>query len=142
VEVYAEVGSKLMHPDADIDDAGLLSFRLANAIYGTLDTSWSRPSSYPTWGDVKIEVIGEKGTVTVNSLNQQLSVTSNTWGKMRWVNWGSNMDRGLIADFVEMIRTGRAPFISGEDGLRALEVALAAYQSAHSHRAVALAPVV
>ena len=43
VEVYAEIGDGFFRPDLDIDDAGLLSFRLANGVYGTLDTSWSRP---------------------------------------------------------------------------------------------------
>ena len=137
-EVYAEIGTKLLHPNVEIDDAGLLSFRLSNGIYGTLDTSWSRPASYPTWGDVKIEVVGEKGTITVNATNQQLSVSSNQWASTRWVPWGSNMDLGLITDFVEMIRTDRAPTISGEDGLAALAVALAAYQSADAQRPIAL----
>lgn len=141
VEVYAEVGFKLLHPDVEIDDVGLLSFKLANGAYGTLDTSWSRPSSYPTWGDVKIEVVGEKGAVTLDATRQFLSVSSNDWGKTRWVGWGSDMDFGLINDFVDMIRTDRDPFITGEDGLRALEVALAAYESAQSHRVVALATV-
>jgi predicted dehydrogenase len=138
MEVYAEVGRKLMHPNVEIDDAGLLSFRLANGIYGTLDTSWSRPSSYPTWGDVKIEVVGEKGVVTLNSLNQVLSVSSNLWGKTRWIRWGSDTDFALISDFVEMIRNERPPFITGEDGLAALAVALAAYESAASHLPVSL----
>jgi predicted dehydrogenase len=140
IELYAEVGTSLLHPDLAIDDAGLLSFQLANGIYGTLDTSWSRPSSYPTWGDVKIEVVGEKGVVTVDAFRQALSVSSDAWGKTRWVPWGSDMDLALITDFIEMVRTGRAPFISGEDGLRALEVALAAYQSAASRRPVSLVP--
>ena len=139
-EVYAEIGTGLLHPDLAIDDAGLLSFRLANGVYGTLDTSWSRPASYPTWGDVKIEVVGEKGTITVNATNQQLSVSSDIWGRTRWISWGSNMDFALISDFVEMIRTERAPTISGEDGRAALAVALAAYQSADEQRPIALAP--
>ena len=140
-EVYAEVGIGLLHPGMKIDDAGLLSFRLENGIYGTLDTSWSRPSSYPTWGDVKIEVVGEKGVLTVNALNQQLAVSSETWGKTRWISWASNMDLGLVTDFVEMIRTDRPPFISGEDGLAALQVALAAYQSAATIHPIQLAQV-
>lgn len=138
VEVYAEVGVNLLHHDLAVDDAGLLSFRLANGIYGTLDTSWSRPASYPTWGDVKIEATGRHGNVAVNALRQQLTVSSDTWGKTHWVNWGSDMDLGLIADFVDMIRTGRAPSITGNDGYRALEVALAAYASAARHLPVTL----
>ena len=43
---------------------------------------------------------------------------------------GYTQGSGLMADFVEMVRTGRAPSITGEDGLRAMQVALAAYESA------------
>lgn len=137
-EVYAEVGVDLLHTDLKIDDVGLLSFKLSNGVYGTLDTSWSRPASYPTWGDVKIEVVGEKGAVRVDAFRQQLLVASDTWQKSRWVNFGSDMDAGLVTDFVEMIRSGHGPSITGEDGLKALEVALAAYQSAQSGAPVAL----
>lgn len=129
-EVYAEVGHALLHPDLGIDDVGMLSFTLANGIYGTLDTSWSRPPSYTTWGDVKIEVTAEQGVVFVDAFRQHLSVSSNTAGKTQWAGWGSNMDAGLIRDFIDMIRNGTEPSISGTDGLQALEVALAAYRSA------------
>ena len=81
---------------------------------------------------------GEKGTITVNATNQQLSVSPNQRGRTRWLPWGSNMDLGLITDFVEMIRNGSEPSISGRDGLAALEVALAAYRSAELGEAVAL----
>ncbi len=50
-EVYAEIGVGLLHDGLDIDDAGMLSFTLSNGTYGTLDTSWSRPSAFPTRGD-------------------------------------------------------------------------------------------
>jgi len=129
-EVYAEVGFSLLHPGMGIDDAGLLSFELANGAYGTLDTSWSRPDSYPTWGDVKLEVLGERGIIRVDAFKQNLAVYSDRVGKGQWLNWGSNMDMGLMRDFVDMIALNREPFITGYDGLKALEVALAAYQSA------------
>ncbi|MBI1294606.1 gfo/Idh/MocA family oxidoreductase [bacterium] len=135
-EVYAEVGHSLVYPDLGIDDAGLLSFQLSNGIYGTLDTSWSRPSSYLTWGDVKIEVLGDKGMIRSNAFNQQLTVASNKVGKSRWVGWGSDIDFGLIQDFVAMVREDRAPSITGYDGLKAMEVALAAYESARTGRPV------
>lgn len=129
-EVYAEIGKNLFTHVSPIDDAGLLSFQLANGVYGTLDTSWSRPSSYPTWGDVKIEVLGEKGLVCVDAFAQQLSVSSNQSGSTHWVGWGSDIDYGLVSDFVDMVRSGRESSITGTDGLRAMEVALAAYEAA------------
>ena len=80
-EVYAEVGHELLHPGLGIDDAGLLSFRLANGVFGTLDTSWSRPESYPTWGDVKLDVLGENGLISVDAFDQNLQVSSDEAGK-------------------------------------------------------------
>ena len=137
-EVYAEVGYDLLHPNLGIDDAGLLSFKLANGAFGTLDTSWSRPKSYPTWGDVTLEVVGEKGVVNVDAFAQQIAVYSDKAGKGSWVNWGSNMDMGLIKDFVQAIATGGLPCASGYDGLKALEVAIGAYRSAETGQPVAL----
>jgi predicted dehydrogenase len=129
-EVYAEIGVGLLHDGVDIDDAGMLSFTLSNGAYGTLDTSWSRPSAFPAWGDVTIEVVAERGWARLDAFKQQLAVYSNRANKAQWVGWGGNMDLGLMRDFVAMIAEGRDPSISGRDGLRALQVALAAYQSA------------
>ena len=137
-EVYAEVGERLLHPDTPIDDAGLLSFTLSNGAYGTLDTSWSRPAAFPTWGDVTIEAVAERGWARCDAFAQQLQVYSNGAGKAQWVGWGGNMDAGLIGDFVAMIRENRPPSITGRDGMKALEVALAAYQSAASGEVVRL----
>ena len=136
-EVYAEVGHGLLH-ETDIDDAGMLSFRLENGVYGTLDTSWSRPDTYPTWGDVTIEILGERGIATVDAFDQKLTLTSAPAQKTEWIPWGSDADLGLVKDFVEMIETGREPSITGQDGLKALEVALAAYRSAEETKPIFL----
>ena len=137
-EVYAEVGHSLLHPGLGIDDAGILSFSLANGIFGTLDTSWSRPASYPTWGNVKIDLVGEGGRILVDAFRQHVSLSSDLNGKTDWVPWGSNPDQGLINDFVSMIREGREPSITGQDGLKALEVALAAYESARTGKPISI----
>lgn len=132
VEVYAEIGENLLHQRLGIDDAGILSFRLANGVYGTLDTSWSRPRSYLTWGDVKLAVVGQNGSIQVDAFEQHLLVAADKTGKSRWQNWGSNMDLGLVKNFVDSIRSGEPPLITGLDGLKSLQVALAAYQSAQT----------
>jgi predicted dehydrogenase len=137
-EVYAEVGYDLLHPGLGIDDVGMLSFKLANGAFGTLDTSWSRTKSYPTWGDVTIEVVGEKGTLNVDAFGQHIAVYSDKSGKGSWVGWGSDMDLGLIQDFTNAIATGGSPSASGHDGLKALEVAIGAYRSAKAAKPVAL----
>lgn len=138
IEVFAEVGESLLHPDLGIDDVGLISFALENGIYGTLDTSWSRPSSYPTWGDVKIDILGQNGLLQVNAFRQDLAVSSDEAGKTNWVPWGSNSNLGLIKDFVAMIGHDREPSITGNDGLQALRVALAAYESSRTRQPIEL----
>ena len=136
-EVYAEVGYGLLH-DTPIDDAAMLSFTLDNGMYGTLDTSWSRPENYATWGDVTLEILGERGLVRVDAFKQALTLTSAPAHKTEWVGWGSDADRGLVQDFLQTVQTGRAPSITGTDGLRALEAALAAYRSAEEKKPIAL----
>ncbi len=137
-EVYAEVGYELLHPGLGIDDAGILSFALSTGAYGTLDTSWSRPKAFPTWGDVTIELVGERGVIRLDAFKQHLAVYSNQTIKTQWVSWHSDHNLGLIRDFVEMITEGREPSITGYDGLKALEVALAAYRSAETGQPVPL----
>ena len=136
-EVYAEVRDGLFYPDLNADDAGLLSFTLANGVYGTLDTSWSRLASYPIWGDVKLELLGEDGIAKVDVFSQNLSLHSETQGA-KLLGWGSNPDMGLVKDFLDMIATKREPSITGRDGLKALEVALAAYESSRTKQPVQL----
>jgi predicted dehydrogenase len=82
--------------------------------------------------------LGERGIARVDAFNQNLAVYSDRTGQGEWVHWGSNTDLGLIQDFVDMIATGREPFITGYDGLKALEVALAAYRSAEQGEPVSL----
>ncbi|MFN8498154.1 MAG: Gfo/Idh/MocA family oxidoreductase [Anaerolineae bacterium] len=130
-EVYAEVGHALLHPGLGIDDVGLLSFRLSNGVIGTLDTSWSRPPTYPIWGDVTLEMAGDLGVVSVDVFSQN-ALYAPTEGKSRWLDFGVNLDAGLIADFIDMAGSDRPPSISGWDGLKAMEVALAAYESART----------
>ncbi len=128
-EVYAEIGQSLLHAGLGIDDTGLLSFQLANGIYGTLDTSWSRPPGYYTWGNVTMELVGAEGVLSVDAFRQHLTLTRSALGRTRWQPWGTSPDQGLMDDFIDMMRTGRAPSITGNDGLKALQVALAAYES-------------
>jgi UDP-N-acetylglucosamine 3-dehydrogenase len=55
-EVYAEADRLLS--EHEIDDCGVLSLEFDNGVFATLDCSWSRNASYPTWGDVTLEVVG------------------------------------------------------------------------------------
>ncbi|WP_134682608.1 Gfo/Idh/MocA family protein [Brevibacillus migulae] len=127
-EVYAEVGYQLAS-EIPIDDCGLITMEFNNGVFATLDCSWSRNQSYPTWGDVTLEIVGTDGTLKIDAFAQKLDVYSNDSGHI-YAYWGDDMDQQLVHDFLDSVRKNEQPKITGEDGLRALEVALAAYQSA------------
>lgn len=133
--VYAEVGT-LLH-NINIDDCGLLTMEFQKGVFATLDTSWSRPQWYPIWGDVTMEIVGTRGVISLDLFAQTLSVYDQQ-NKVSWEDWGSSIDLGLIRDFTTRIAQDKPLFITGEDGLRALEVALAAYKSSQEKRSVRL----
>ena len=124
--------------DIGIDDAGLLTVAFEGGIIASHDASWSRFSKYPTWGDVTIEVIGTKQTVKVDAFKEHIRYFSDHEKSLSHQFFGNDMDLGLIRDFVDCIESGREPSITGRDGLKALEVALAAYKANETSKTVRL----
>ncbi|OZU88285.1 dehydrogenase [Virgibacillus indicus] len=135
-EVYAIVDS-YFH-DIDIDDAGILTLEFENGVIATHDASWSKFSEYPTWGDVTIEVIGTKQTVKADALQEHFRLFASGNKSLNHVFYGNDMNLGLIQDFINCVEHGREPSITGYDGLKAMEVGLAAYKASESGRAVKL----
>ncbi len=128
-EVYAEIGHGFYHQDWD--DTGFLTIGYEGGVFATLDTSWSRPRTFPTWGDVTLQVVGTGGVLDMDMFAQNLVHYDDRAGRAAWVNWGGSPDAALIADFLRLAAGEDAPDLAtGEDGLRALQVALAAYASA------------
>lgn len=136
VSVYAEVGTRL-HPELPVDDCGMLMLKLGSGLPASLDASWSRSKTWPIWGGVTMEVIGDQGVLMLDAFRQNLIHADDRMNRFRYVPWGESGDPGLVGAFIEAARTGTAPPVTGEDGLRALEVALCAYESANRHEPVA-----
>ncbi|GIP06106.1 MULTISPECIES: Gfo/Idh/MocA family oxidoreductase [Paenibacillus] len=137
-EVYAH--AETLFNDTEIDDAGMVHVKFANGVVAVLDPSWSRNRTFPTWGDVTLEIIGTKGVLNIDSFAQKNDVYSDVTGKASWSFWGDDMDEGLVNSFVESIRDGKPVEITGEDGYLSARVAIAAYESASTKRTVQLKP--
>lgn len=138
VEVYAATNRVLHGDTVDVETGALLMLTYPGGVFATIDASWSRPDSYPTWGGLTVELVGEHGTVGVDAFGQHLTVYGGTSGPLAWPMWGSDANQAMIDEFVDAVRTGRTPAVTGEDGLAATLVALAAYRSAHSGQPVSL----
>ena len=135
-EVYAEISNEIGHQQ--FDDVGFLSLTFRGGVFATLDASWSRPKAFPTWGDVTLDVITDRGTLSMDMFSQNLVLYSDRTDSVQWINWGGDMDDGLVGAFAHAIAHQEPVPITGEDGLRAAEVAIAAYRSAEQHAPIQL----
>lgn len=133
-EVFAKMGTKIH--DIDVEDCGLLFMEFENGTYATLDTSWNRPESFPTWGDVTMEIIGTKGSINVDAFAQHGNLYSNKLKYSSYQSWGDDMNYLMLRDFVKCIKKDLPSPVSGEDGLFALKVALMAYEAAEKNEPV------
>ncbi|MFD2115511.1 Gfo/Idh/MocA family protein [Paenibacillus yanchengensis] len=127
-EVYAYAAT-LFHEDLPTDDTGMIHVKFDNGVFGVLDTSWSRTKSFPTWGDVTMEIVGTLGAISVDSFAQKIDFFSEDSGKGHYIYWGDSMDFYMIKSFVTALIEGNAAPISGEDGLKSARVALLGYES-------------
>lgn len=139
VRVHAEMGA-FLH-GLPVEDTGLLTLDLRGGAFASIDCSWSRPATYPTWGGVTMHVVGERATVDVDVFRQSLTHYDDRSGATKLVGWGDDLNALMVGGFVDAILDGRSVPITGLDGLRALEVVIAAYRSAELRRPVAIAEV-
>lgn len=119
-----EVQPQLARTKAEREDTALLQFRLANGVIAHITTNWVTP--YKT----RTLQVATKGKFVVADLmtrqvteyfGQQPDGSYSTRGVMSWPN--EPLKKELEA-FAHAIRTGETPAVTGEDGLRNLEVAL------------------
>ena len=137
-EVYA-VSNHILHKDTvDVETGGLLMLTFTDGTFASIDCSWSKPLNYPTWGGLTMELISERGLTVVDAFSQNLNVYNQSQTSNQWAYWGSDANQAMIDEFASAIREQRAPLVTGEDGYRAVEVALAAYESAESGKPVKL----
>jgi predicted dehydrogenase len=138
-EVYAEVNNLLYSTQVEVETAGLMLLTFSNGLHASIDCSWSRPTFYPRWGHLRMEVIGEQGAVAMDGFAEHVTLYSR--GAPRnpsWIGFGQDPNQAMIEEFVASIRETRTPQVTWQDGNEALKVTLAAYESAHLQRPVKL----
>ncbi|WP_122464348.1 Gfo/Idh/MocA family protein [Brevundimonas lutea] len=120
----AEVQPQLARTKADREDTALLQFRLENGVIAHITTNWVTPYKTRT-----LQVATQNKFVVADLMTRQVTEyfgqqpdgSYSTRGVMSWPN--EPLKKELEA-FAHAIRTGETPAVTGEDGLRNLEVAL------------------
>lgn len=134
--VFCESGELLHHKG--IDDTGLVMIELDNGVSATIDCSWAHHTNYPIWAQVDMQIIGTKGVIELKAFAQVLHLDDQTNQRFEDIGWNEGGDEGLIKEFVQVCATGKTPLVTGLDGLRALEIALASYESSRTNEVVSL----
>jgi predicted dehydrogenase len=138
--VSAEAGMLLW--DSGVDDVALLQLQFDGGAVASVDPSWSVPADNPWDYDFFLRLVGTEGSLDIRDSADSLNVVSTRADQrgLRLVSFAEDVDLSMIEAFARSVRAGEAldPCATGTDGLRALEIALAGYESAASHRPVSL----
>lgn len=138
VEVYAQTNRIIHRDEVEVETGGLLLLTFADGTFASIDCSWSRPQNYPTWGGLTFDLICERGVANVDAFSQNMVYYSNGDQPASWIPWGSDADQAMLGEFIAAIAEKRAARVTGYDGYKAMEVALAAYGSAELGKPVVL----
>lgn len=133
--VYAHIGTAI-HEGLAVDDIGVITVEFENGVVGALSAGWANPDGYPTWLDVRFEVLTTKGAFLIDSPYHDYWCYDLIRAERQY--WWRRDIVGLVDEFVKAILEDREPAITGEDARAALAIALAAYESARTGRVAAV----
>ena len=132
-EIFAYKANK-MHPYLEVEDVGIAVMKSKSGILATFEGT---VNIYPENLEETVSVFGSKGTVRIGgkSLNkvELWNIEKHTDDKHKIVenveNIYGNGHLRLYEDIIKSIQSNTSPLITGEDGVRALEMILAIYKS-------------
>lgn len=137
--VFAECGT-LFSDDLTVDDGAILLVTFDETIAASVDPSWAIPKTNPFHYDFFLRILGSDGLIVLDETRGSLQVTRPGAGDRTFVleSFGPEPDLEAVRHFLHCIRTGEhlPPAATGVDGLRALEIALAGYESARTRQPI------
>lgn len=137
-EVYAQTNKIFHAKEVEVETGGLEMITFEDGKFASIDSSWSRPPYWPSWGGLAFEMITERGVIIVDAFRQNLTIYRQDQGRAGWAYWGSDANQAMVDEFIAAIQDKRQPAVTGYDGLKAVEVVEAAYRSAELGQPVSL----
>ena len=124
--------NSVLHPEyTAIETGGLVLIDYGQGTIASIDASWSVPSAAPTWGSVLLDVVGTRAAVTIDVFGgNAIRGVDEPSGLSRELPFGPDPNEIMLSHFLTSVRTGTPPQPDGSAGLRSLDVALGALQSA------------
>ncbi|CDQ38469.1 Gfo/Idh/MocA family protein [Virgibacillus salexigens] len=133
VAAFVESNAKT---DTDVDDNAVCMLKTESGIIGTLAASWA----YVSKEDNATRIYGEKGILRLEDDSTYSFIVHHADGNVTNIDLGgiqSNEEDGqttthVIDHFVDSILNDIEPLVNGEEGLKSLQVILAALESSQT----------
>ncbi len=136
LQVQAQIGSNMY--GKEWDDTAMVTIEFPSGVFASLDSSWSRPQQFKTWGDVTMNLVGEKGVIELDMFGSGLDHYHPGSTTHSFPGYGANLDYSMVDAFVQACLNDTEVPITAHDGMQAARVALAGYQSAKSGTPIAV----
>lgn len=127
--VSAEAGT-FVFGNPDLEDSAFILVRFESGALGSIQVSWGLSDSLPFRASAKLELIGDKGVINVDTVDDSVAVNSEAGCRYPIGFDRSAAFEAELSHFLECIDKGVAPKVGVDEGLAALKVALAARESA------------
>jgi scyllo-inositol 2-dehydrogenase (NAD+) len=141
-EVHAHTTSAIRPEIEQFGDvvASVVNLKFSKGAIGNIESNAQASYGY----DVRTEVVGSKGSIFIGSVHRTPMTLLTSQGSNRpvadyFLSTFADAYLAEIQDFVDSILHGRPPRVTGEDGLRALEIAVAAENSHLQSKAMPVA---
>jgi len=123
----------------EVDDNACACFNFENGAFGTLQTSTSSGAAFPG----KLIIFGSEGAIEIDGniltihkkdgTTEKIDYAAKTGGQVASATdprkFSITAHQRLISDFRDAINEKREPLVNGEEGLRALKIVCAVYES-------------
>jgi predicted dehydrogenase len=143
--VRARAFTGRVHEELGVDDYAWITMDFADGAVANVECGWaypegwarwSRPSSWGSFGDVQMHVVGTEGVLNLDLTPMGVTACDSEGWKYpesrHWPEihgWPSGAVRLEVEHFFDCVIHHREPLVTGQDGRRSLEVALAAQRS-------------
>jgi predicted dehydrogenase len=142
--VHGEMG-QLILSGQDFTDCAVMTFRFPDGGIAVLYETFAYPENYPHGVDRSLEILGQRGVITIDLMSQPLKVhTAEGCSLADSLTWpqGSRGPGGAlraeVEHFLDCIRDKKRPLTGGEEGKLAIRIASAARRASETGRAVRL----
>lgn len=123
--------------EGDVEDSAQVVASTTEGAWVSIDPSWSRPAGMTGDVDFLMTLWFERGQIDIDAFARRATVTSKG-GTVSYPPYGTEMDRGLLGDWLGAIAAGAPPPIPVNEGWLATRLALGALHSADTGHVVDL----